>query len=164
MSEKEVVIIGAGVIGCSIAYHLARQGVPSQIIERDSIAARASGKSWAVFAYPPRVLAMEGKPSDQLFSMPEGGVRPWVELFWLGYHRLPDVVLDLKEKGGIDTRYGELTRIIIALSESEEESSYIRKLAGRYQYRSTEQRPFWNSNGGCCFIEPAEASAIWDTA
>ena len=123
MSQKEVVIIGAGVIGCSIAYHLARQGVPSQIIERDSIAARASGKSWAVFAYPPRVLAMEGKPSDQLFSMPEGGVRPWVELFWLGYHRLPDVVLDLKEKGGIDTGYGELTRIIIALSESEEESS-----------------------------------------
>jgi len=41
MSQKEVVIIGAGVIGCSIAYHLAKQGVPSQIIERGAIAARA---------------------------------------------------------------------------------------------------------------------------
>jgi len=123
MSQKEVVIIGAGVIGCSIAYHLAKQGVPSQIIERDSIAARASGKSWAVFAYPPRFLGMEGQPSDQLFSMPEGSVRPWLELFWLGYHRLPDVALELKEKGGIDIGYGELTRIIVALSESEEESS-----------------------------------------
>jgi glycine oxidase len=123
MSQKEVVIIGAGVIGCSIAYHLAKQGVPSQIIERDSIAARASGKSWAVFAYPPRFLGMEGQPSDQLFSMPEGSVRPWLELFWLGYHRLPDVALELKGKGGIDIGYGELTRIIVALSESEEESS-----------------------------------------
>ena len=123
MAQKEVVIIGAGVIGCSIAFHLARQGISSQIIEKDSIAARASGKSWAVFAYPPRVLGMEGKPSDQLFSMPEGGVQPWVELFWLGYHRLPDVALELKEKGGIDIGYGELTRIIITLSESEEEDS-----------------------------------------
>lgn len=64
MSQKEVVIIGAGVIGCSIAYHLAQRGVPSQIIESDSIAARASGKSWAVFAYPPRYLGFEGQPPD----------------------------------------------------------------------------------------------------
>ena len=122
MSQREVVIVGAGVVGCSIAYHLAKQGVPSQIIERDSIAARASGKSWAVFTYPARILGMEGQPSDQLFSMPVGSVEPWLELFWSGYHRLPDVALDLKEKGGIDVGYGELSRIIIALSEGEETS------------------------------------------
>jgi len=29
-SQKEVVVIRAGVIGCSIAYHLAKRGVPSQ--------------------------------------------------------------------------------------------------------------------------------------
>ena len=39
-TQKEVVIIGAGVIGCSIAYHLAKQGVASQIIERESVAAK----------------------------------------------------------------------------------------------------------------------------
>ena len=120
MSQKEVVIIGAGVIGCSIAYHLAKQGVPSQIIEMDSIAARASGKSWAVWSYPPRILGMEGQPPEELFSMPEGSVRPWLELFWLGYHRLPDVALDLKENGGIDIEYGELPWIKVVLSESEE--------------------------------------------
>ncbi|GAH72471.1 unnamed protein product, partial [marine sediment metagenome] len=90
MSQKEVVIVGAGVIGCSIAYHLAQQGVPSQIIEMDSIAARASGKSWAVFSYPPTSLEMEGKPPDLLFSAPVGGMGPCLELRWLGYHRLPD--------------------------------------------------------------------------
>ena len=89
MSKKEVVIVGAGVIGCSIAYHLAKQGVPSQIIEGDSIAARASGKAWGLFCYPPVYLGMEGRPSDMLVSMPVGGVSPWLELSWLGYIGYP---------------------------------------------------------------------------
>jgi len=42
MSKKnEVVIIGAGVIGCSIAYHLAKKGITSVIIEKESIGCRA---------------------------------------------------------------------------------------------------------------------------
>ena len=122
-SQKEIVIIGAGVIGCSIAYHLAKQGVPSQIIERESIAARASGKSWAVFAYPPRFIGMEGQPQELLFSMPVGSVRPWLELFWLGYHRLPDIALELRETGGIDIGYGELPWIRLVLTEQQEEAS-----------------------------------------
>jgi glycine oxidase len=122
-SQKEIVIIGAGVIGCSIAYHLAKQGVPSQIIERESIAARASGKSWAVFAYPPRFMGMEGQPQELLFSMPVGSVRPWLELFWLGYHRLPDIALELRETGGIDIGYGELPWIRLVLTEQQEEAS-----------------------------------------
>jgi len=121
-SKAEVVIIGAGVIGCAIAYDLAKQGVPSQIIEMDAIAARASGKSWAIWTYPPRYLLMEGQPPDRLFSMPKRGMRPWLELFWLGYHRLPDIALDIQERGGIDIGYGEFSRIMVALSESEEKA------------------------------------------
>jgi len=122
LAQKEIVIIGAGVEGCSIAYHLAMQGIPSQIIESDGIAARASGKSWAVWVYPPAFLQMETEPPDLLFSMPKGTVRPWIELFWLGYHRLPHVALDLKERGGIDIGYGELPWITVALSEDQEKS------------------------------------------
>ncbi len=125
MSKKEVVIVGAGVIGCSIAYHLARQGVSSQIIERESIAARASGKAWAIIPYPPgHYLTAEREsqqPSDkQLFSTAEEGMTPWLELYWLGYNRLPDIALDLQERGGIDIEYGELPAIRVALSESDE--------------------------------------------
>jgi glycine oxidase len=118
--QKEVVIVGAGVIGCSIAYHLAKQGVASQIIERESIAARASGKSWAVFAYPPRFLGMEGQPQEQLFSMPRGSVRPWLDLIWSGYHRLPDLALELKESGGVDIGFGELSWVRVVLTEQQE--------------------------------------------
>ncbi len=123
MPEKEVVIIGAGVTGCSIAYHLAKQGVSSQVIERDSIAARASGKSWAIIPYPPGYLGWEGQFSeDWLISVSEGSLSPWLELFWLGYHRLPDIALDLQEKGGIDIEYGELSWTNLAFSESEEKT------------------------------------------
>ncbi|HWT81974.1 MAG TPA: FAD-binding oxidoreductase, partial [Candidatus Methylomirabilis sp.] len=122
-ASREIVIIGAGVVGCSIAYHLAKQGVPSQIIEREAIAARASGKSWAVFAYPPRFVGLEGQPQELLFSMPQGSVRPWLELFWLGYHRLPDIALDLKETGGVDIGFGEIPWIRLVLTEQQEEAS-----------------------------------------
>ena len=118
--RREVVIVGAGAVGCSIAYHLAKHGVPSQIVERESIAARASGKSWAVFTYPPRFLGLEGEPQDLLFSMPRGSVRPWLELIWLGYHRLPDLALELRETCGVDIGYGELSWVRVALTEQQE--------------------------------------------
>ena len=121
-AQRAIAIIGAGAIGCSIAYHLAKRGVPSQVIERESIAARASGKSWAVFAYPPRFLGLEGQPQEQLFSMPAGSVSPWLELIWLGYHRLPDVALELRESTGIDIGYGALGWVRLALSEMQEEA------------------------------------------
>ena len=38
MSESsEVVIIGGGVAGCSVAYHLALAGVKSMVIEREAM-------------------------------------------------------------------------------------------------------------------------------
>jgi len=42
--KAEVVIIGAGVAGCSIAYNLAREGVDVVIIERNHLAHGASGR------------------------------------------------------------------------------------------------------------------------
>ncbi len=139
-SREEIVIIGAGVVGCSIAYHLAKQGVPSQIVEREAIAARASGKSWAVFAYPPRFFAMEGQPQEQLFSMPEGSVQPWLELFWLGYHRLPDIALELKETAGVDIDYGELPWVRLALTAQQEDAS---KAALRLQRERGFHEGYW---------------------
>ena len=43
--QPVVMIIGAGAMGCSTAYHLARKGVASHVFEKESIAARASGKA-----------------------------------------------------------------------------------------------------------------------
>ena len=39
----DVVIIGGGIIGCSCAYYLAREGVKVHLVERSSIASGTSG-------------------------------------------------------------------------------------------------------------------------
>ena len=106
-SKKDIVIIGAGVIGCSIAYHLARKGITSTIIDRESIGARASGKAWGVIAYPPVMLVAEQIPGS-FYTMPEGETfADWLGLFWSGYNRMADIARDIKERSGIDIEYGE---------------------------------------------------------
>src|ERR687885_1047595 len=45
VERAEVVVVGGGVIGTSIAYHLARAGVGVTLLEWRSIAAGASGAS-----------------------------------------------------------------------------------------------------------------------
>jgi len=65
---------------------------------------------------------MEGQPQELLFSMPAGSVSPWLELFWLGYHRLPDIALELKETVGVDIGYGELSWIRVVLTEQQGEA------------------------------------------
>ena len=41
--SPDVVIIGAGVVGCATAYYLGKAGVKATIIERDAAGAHASG-------------------------------------------------------------------------------------------------------------------------
>ena len=43
--RAEVVIVGGGIVGCATAYLLARKGVPSTIIEKESVGSCASGFS-----------------------------------------------------------------------------------------------------------------------
>jgi len=145
-----VIIVGAGAAGCSVAYHLARRGITSQIIDREGIASRASGKAWAIWRYPPMTCSAldsdltENVPSiladaelqNEIAQRREYAQR-MVDLHWIGYHRLPEAIRELEERGGIDVGYRELPLIQIALSEEVEENyreafSAIRN-AGHYE-------------------------------
>lgn len=46
----EIVIVGGGIIGCSIAYHLSELGVMSTVVEKCSVASAASGKAGGFLA------------------------------------------------------------------------------------------------------------------
>jgi len=46
-NEAEALVIGAGIVGASIAYHLAKRGVEVTIVDHVGMAAGASGKSFA---------------------------------------------------------------------------------------------------------------------
>ena len=52
--KDKIVVVGAGIVGASIAYHLAKMGADVTVIERDRPAAHASGRSfsWLHASYP----------------------------------------------------------------------------------------------------------------
>jgi glycine/D-amino acid oxidase-like deaminating enzyme len=120
-SNKDVIIIGAGAMGCSTAYHLAKKGVTSRIIEKESVAARASGKAWAVLTYPPLMRVLERIPDIPFWLPEEESYAYWLYLFWSGYLRMADLALDIKERGRIDIEFGKMPWTLVAASEDEEE-------------------------------------------
>ena len=125
--KEDVVIVGGGVAGCSIAYHLAKQGVPSLIIERDAIGSQASGKAWGVISPSTNlVLYVEGD------WVPEGTMRSCLSLSDEGLRRFPQLARELKEEGGVDVGYGELPVIRTVFDESEEKhlKERVSKLKG----------------------------------
>ncbi len=44
--EVDVVGVGAGIVGCATAYHLARRGVRVVVVERAGVAGEQSRKNW----------------------------------------------------------------------------------------------------------------------
>ena len=57
MKKADVTIIGAGAIGCAIAYFLSKEGLKTIVVEQDSIGAHASG-------YAPGILSPLGVASE----------------------------------------------------------------------------------------------------
>ncbi len=49
-NSTDVAIVGGGIIGCSIAYFLAKRGIRSAVFERDSFACGASGATAGMFS------------------------------------------------------------------------------------------------------------------
>jgi len=135
MAMKDgVIIVGAGASGCSTAYHLARRGIISQIIDREGIANRASGKAWGIWSYPPENWSTPGLHvgtdmfpmlTDAKFLSEREQRREHQQrvsdFYWLGYHRLPEAIRELEERGGINVDYREIPYIRIAILEEAEE-------------------------------------------
>ncbi len=128
--SSDIVIIGGGIMGASIAWHLARRGVGSvTLLERSTIAAGASGKTGALLRqhYTNRSEATLAHLSLQVFrewSDRVGGNCGFVEsglVFTLAkgpneVHNLASLErnVDMQRKVGINTRIvtpGELLEI-----------------------------------------------------
>jgi len=114
--SKDVIVIGAGAIGCSIAYHLGRRGISTRVVDRESIAVRASGKAWADFTYAPYWVAhehcattpaeaREGLLVDTTKTVPGVSVADWLFLHEASYNRMAEFAIELAERGGVDIEY-----------------------------------------------------------
>ena len=131
--SSEVIVIGAGVVGCSIAYHLGRRGISTRVVDRESIAVRASGKAWAVFTYAPYWVrfekcvtdpadALEGLPVDTSKTVPGVSVADWLLLHEASYNRMAEFAIELAERGGVDIEYCETPSTDLVTAQQLEEA------------------------------------------
>ncbi len=66
--RPEVIVVGGGVVGCSIAYRLARAGRRVLLLEKRGLAAGASGRNAGVLGVGSSLLSEEGRAVYALTS------------------------------------------------------------------------------------------------
>ena len=103
-STSKVVVIGGGVVGCSVAYYLAAGGANVVLLERDSIGSGSSAHATGFLS----LLGAEFSPG------------PSFELGLAGYHEFPQLVQRLEEETGMDLLFQRRTSLRLALEEDEE--------------------------------------------
>jgi glycine oxidase len=116
MSENQstdVIVVGGGVIGCAIAYYLARERIHVDVVERGEIGGEASGAAAGMLA--------------PLAEVEDAG--PFQELCLESLRMFPALVAALREETGIDVEY--LPSGILRVALNDEEEGRLRDLAER---------------------------------
>ena len=101
--NTDVVVIGAGVVGCSVAWYLAREGVKVTILEREAIGSGASAHATGSLS----LLGAEFSPGAS-FQMAQAS-----------YAEFPQIVPELESATGIDLLYQRRPSLRLALDDEE---------------------------------------------
>jgi glycine oxidase len=99
----DVVVVGGGIVGCSVAFHLARAGVGVRLLERAAVGGAASGVAAGM-------LLPVGEAEDK------GPLLSW------GLRSLacfPERALELRERSGIDPEYEPSGALHLATSDAD---------------------------------------------
>ena len=99
--SSDVVIIGAGIVGCATAYYLASEGAQVTIIERDSVGSHASG------------YALGGLNPLSGIGIPE----PLGPLALEGFRLILSLAPQLREETSIDPELQLVTAATVAFTE-----------------------------------------------
>ena len=101
-----VLIVGGGVIGCAIAYYLAKAGAAATLLERGEIGGQASGAAAGML-----VPALEEASSES-----------FRDLYLASLQLYPSLVEALREETGIDVQYTPSGLLLVARTEDRAES------------------------------------------
>ena len=102
-TSTDVVIVGGGIVGIATAYYLAKAGVRSVVVERDSVGSHASGFAYGGLS----PLAGAGIPGP-VSALAEDGMR---------LHR--ELATSLPEETGVNTEYRLRPSLSLAFTEAE---------------------------------------------
>ena len=115
MKSRDVVVVGGGVIGLSIAYCLAREGVPTTVLDRGELGKAAS---WAgAGMIPPHVERLKTNPTIDL--------RSWSAMLYPEWSRA------LLAETGIDNGYRRTGGVDVAATLDEDNE--LKTSAGRWR-------------------------------
>ena len=101
--SADVVVIGAGVVGCSIAYYLAREGLSVTVLERESIGSGASAHATGSLG----LLGAEFSPG------------PSFQMARASYAEFQKLVPELESATGMDLLYQRRPSLRLALDDEE---------------------------------------------
>ncbi len=140
MPAQDVVIVGGGVIGLSIAYVLAREGVAATVLDRRELGREAS---WAGAGLLP-------PDSERPSAHPTIELRSWSARLY------PEWSRRLNEETGIDNGYRRTGGVDVAATAAEEQA--LRTAVGRWKvegiaYERLEPRDFSR-------VEPALSQSL----
>ena len=108
--SADVVVIGAGVVGCSVAYYLAREGVSVTILEREAIGSGASAHATGSLS----LLGAEFSPGASF------------EIARASYSEFQQIVPELESATDMDLLYQRRPSLRLALDD--EEADLIKSL------------------------------------
>lgn len=100
----DVVVVGAGIIGCAIAYYLAREGASVTLLEREAIGSGASAHATGSLS----LLGTEFDPG------------PSFQFALDGYREFTELVPRLEEDTGMNLLFQRRPSLRLALDEEEE--------------------------------------------
>jgi len=112
ISKKDkIIIVGAGIVGSSIAYHLTKMGAEVTVIERDRPAAHASGRNfgWLHASYPTKPYSFHHLLRLSLLAYQKLETDIGIDIHWGGsfeWHALKENQKILKQEIEIQQGYG----------------------------------------------------------